>query len=104
MNILLTTPSGNGKLIQGGTIQDGVTLANSLGLTQYNVGTYTAASVVVNDSNGTAFNVSLNDGGSPQRFLIFDTSSSNVLTWISTNYPTATVVSFGKTPMILASA
>jgi hypothetical protein len=104
MNILLSTPSGNGRLIQGGTIQDGITLANSLGLTEYNVAVYNAASVVVNDNTGGGFNINLNDEGTTERFLIFDTTSSNVLSWITTNYPTATLVTFGKTPIILATA
>lgn len=104
MNILLSTPSGNGRLIQGGTIQDGITLANSLGLTEYNVFTWTSASVVVNDNSGSGFNVTLNDGGNTQRFLIFDTTSANVTSWITTNYPSATLVSFGKTTIILATA
>jgi hypothetical protein len=103
MNILLSTPSGNGRLIQGGTIQDGITLANSLGLTEYNVAVYNAASVVVNDNTGGG-NINLNDEGTTERFLIFDTTSSNVLSWITTNYPTATLVTFGKTSIILATA
>ncbi len=104
MNILLTTPSGNGKIIQGGSIQDGVSLANSLGLTEYNVLTYNAAIIVVNDVNGNGYNVNLNDQGTNQRFLIFDSSSSNVTSWITNNYPTATITTFGKTSIILASA
>lgn len=104
MNILLSTPSGGGRLIQGGTIQDGITLANSLGLTEYNVLVYNVASIVVNDNAGKGFNVNLNDGGTNERFLIFDTTSSNVLSWITTNYPTATLVTFGKTSIILATA
>jgi len=103
MNILLSTPS-SGRLIQGGTIQDGITLANSLGLTEYNVAAYNSASVVVNDNTGGGFNINLNDGGTTERFLVFDTTSSNVLSWITTNYPTATLVSLGKTSIILATA
>lgn len=103
MNILLSTPT-NGKLIQGGTIEDGITLANSLGLTEYNVAVYNVAAVVVNDNTGGGFNINLNDGGSTERFLVFDTASSNVLSWITTNYPTATLVSFGKTAITLATA
>lgn len=103
MNILLSTPT-NGKLIQGGTIQDGITLANSLGLIEYNVAVYNAASIVVNDNTGGGFNINLNDGGNIERFLIFDTNSSNILSWVTTNYPTATLVSFGKTTITLATA
>lgn len=103
MNILLSTPT-NGKLIQGGTIQDGITLANSLGLIEYNVAVYNSASVVVNDNTGSGFNINLNEGGNIERFLIFDTNSSNILSWVTTNYPTATLVSFGKTAITLATA
>lgn len=102
MNILVSSLSGNSKLIENGTIQDGINLANSLGLTPYNVSIYNAATVVVNDNTGSGFNVNINDGGSTVRLLVFDTTTSNVLSWIGTNYPSATVQTFGKTLILLA--
>lgn len=104
MNILIATPTGDNKLIQNSTIQDGLTVAGSLGLSEYNIGPFTSQTVIVNDVDGFGYNLQINDGGNPLRFLIFDSSSSNVVSWVSSNYPVATISNIGKTKTKIASA
>ena len=103
MNIILSYPDGN-KILQDSTIEDGVTLATSLSLTQYNVSPWTATPVYVNDANGEGFVATINESSTVSKLLVFDTSASNVLTWISTNFPTATVTGMGKNNFTLYSA
>jgi hypothetical protein len=99
MNILLTY-SGSGKILQSATFEDGVTLANSLSLSIYTLGQFTNQ-LVVNDTNGVGYTVSLVNSGAQTNYLIFDSSAANVLTWISNNHESATINSFGASPWTL---
>jgi len=103
MNILLTSPISDSpkKVIENGTIQDGINLAQSLGLAQYNLTKYNLE-IVKNDPTGSGFTVELNDSGSFRSLIVFDTTESNVLSWVSSNYPDATIQRFQKTQIVLA--
>ena len=96
MNILLTY-SGSGKILQSATFEDGVALANSLSLSIYNVGQLTS-DLVINDTNGVGYSVSLINSGAQTSYLIFDSSSTNVFSWISNNHPSSTINAFGVSP------
>ena len=97
MNILISTSSNVNKVIQNGTIEEGITAATSLGLTQYGVSPLSVSNVVVNNELGEGYTFTLTEDSSTTQFLVFDTSTSNVLSWVDTNYPSATIVSFSKT-------
>lgn len=103
MNILLSYPEGN-KILQDSTIEGGVSAATSLSLTQYNVSPWTATPIYVNDAAGQGYVVTINESSTVSKLLIFDTSASNVLSWISTNFPTATITGMGKNNFTLYSA
>ena len=96
MNILISSSNVN-KVIQNGTIEEGITAATSLGLTQYGVSPLSVSNVVVNDELGGGYSLTLNESSTNTQYLVFDTSASNVLSWVDTNYPSATIVSFSKT-------
>jgi len=96
MNILISSGNVN-KVIQNGTIEEGITAATSLGLTQYSVSPLSVSNVVVNNELGEGYTFTLTEDSSTTQFLVFDTSTSNVLSWVDTNYPSATIVSFSKT-------
>ena len=96
MNILISNNDVN-KVIQNGTIEEGITAATSLGLTQYGVSPLSVPNLVVNNELGEGYTFTLTEDSSTTQFLVFDTSTSNVLSWISTNYPSATIKSFQKT-------
>ena len=97
MNILISTSSNVNKVIQNGTIEEGITAATSLGLTQYNVSPLSVPNFFVNNELGEGYTFVLTEDSSTNRFLVFDTSASNVLSWVDTNYPSATITSFSKT-------
>ena len=97
MNILISTSSNVNKVIQNGTIEEGITAATSLGLTQYNVSPLSVSNLVVNNELGEGYTFTLTEDSSTTQFLVFDTSTSNVLSWVDTNYPSATFKSFSKT-------
>jgi hypothetical protein len=103
MNIILSYPEGN-KILLDSTIEAGVSAATSLSLTQYNVSPWTSTPVYVNDANGEGFVVTIDESSTVSKLLIFDTSASNVLTWISTNFPSATVTTMGLNNFTLYSA
>ena len=96
MNILITNKEGLGKLIQDGTIEEGITVASGLGYTQYSVSTFSNA-VVINNTSGFGCALTLNDNSTNTQYLVFDTSESNILTWVSETYPSATITNFSKT-------
>ena len=96
MNILISSSNVN-KVIQNGTIEEGITAATSLGLTQYSVSPLSVSNVVVNNELGEGYTFVLTEDSSTNRFLVFDTSASNVLSWVDTNYPSATITTFLKT-------
>lgn len=103
MNIIVSYPTGN-KILQDSTIEDGVAAATALSLAEYNVTPWTATPIYVNNASGEGFIVSINESSTISKLLIFDTSASNVLAWISTNFPTATVTTMGKNNFTLYSA
>ena len=96
MNILISSSDVN-KVIQNGTIEEGITVATSLGLTQYSVSPVSVSNVIVNNESGEGYTFTLTEDSSTTQFLVFDTSASNVLSWVDTNYPSATFKSFAKT-------
>jgi hypothetical protein len=96
MNILISSSDVN-KVIQNGTIEEGITAATSLGLTQYGVSPLSVSNVIVNNELGEGYRLTLNESSTNTQYLIFDTSANNVLSWVDTNYPSATIVSFSKT-------
>jgi hypothetical protein len=99
MNILLQY-SGTGKILQSSTFEDGANLGETLSESRYSV-TDLVTNLVVNDTNGVGYLVSLSDGSSSSNYLIIDLSSSNVFTWITNNHSSATVSSFQKTSYTL---
>jgi hypothetical protein len=103
MNIILSYPEGN-KILIDSTIEAGVSLAVSLSLPIYNVSTWTATEIYVNNIDGVGFTVNLTENSTVTRLMIFDTSESNVTTWISNNFPEATITSMGKNNFTLYSA
>jgi hypothetical protein len=103
MNIILSYPDGN-KILQDSTIEDGVAAATALSLTHYNVIPWTSTPIYVNDASGSGFVVSINESSTVSRILVFDTTAANVLSWVSTNFPTATVTTMGKNNFTLYSA
>ena len=96
MNILISNNDVN-KVIQNSTIEEGITVATSLGLTQYSVSPISVSNVIVNNESGEGYTFTLTEDSSTTQFLVFDTSTSNVLSWVDTNYPSATFKSFAKT-------
>jgi hypothetical protein len=96
MNILISSSDVN-KVIQNGTIEEGIAAATSLGLTQYGVSPLSVPNLVVNNELGEGYTFTLSEDSSTTQFLVFDASTSNVLSWVNTNYPSATIVSFSKT-------
>ena len=96
MNILISNNDVN-KVIQNSTIEEGITVATSLGLTQYSVSPISVSNVIVNNESGEGYTFTLTEDSSTTQFLVFDTSASNVLSWVDTNYPSATITSFSKT-------
>ena len=96
MNILISNNDVN-KVIQNSTIEEGITVATSLGLTQYSVSPISVSNVIVNNESGEGYTFTLTEDSSTTQFLVFDTSTSNVLSWVDTNYPSATFKSFSKT-------
>ena len=96
MNILISNNDVN-KVIQNSTIEEGITVATSLGLTQYSVSPVSVSNVIVNNESGEGYTFTLTEDSSTTQFLVFDTSTSNVLSWVDTNYPSATFKSFSKT-------
>ena len=96
MNILISNNDVN-KVIQNSTIEEGITVATSLGLTQYSVSPVSVSNVIVNNESGEGYTFTLTEDSSTTQFLVFDTSASNVLSWVDTNYPSATFKSFAKT-------
>jgi hypothetical protein len=99
MNLLLQY-SGTGVILQSSTFQDAVTLGESLSSIRYSIGEYTVP-LVVNDTNGVGYLVNLVNDGTSNNFLVFDSSSNNVMTWISNNYATSTLLAFSKTSYTL---
>jgi hypothetical protein len=99
MNILLQY-SGTGKILQSSTFEDGANLGESLSESRYSV-TDLTTNLVVNDTNGVGYLVSLSDDSSSSNYLIIDLSSSNVFTWITNNHPSATISLFQKTSYTL---
>jgi predicted transglutaminase-like cysteine proteinase len=96
MNILISNNDVN-KVIQNGTILEGITAATSLGLTKYGVSSISVSNVVVNNELGEGYALTLNQNSTDTRYLVFDTSTNNVLSWVDANYPSATIVNFSKT-------
>ena len=99
MNLLLTY-SGAGKVLQSSTFQDAINLAESLSEPRYFI-SEVPQTLVVNDTNGIGYTVSLVDDSTTGNYLVFDASSSNVLTWISNNHPSAVISSFQKSTYTL---
>ena len=54
MNILISSSDVN-KVIQNGTIEEGITAATSLGLTQYGVSPLSVPNLVVNNELGEGY-------------------------------------------------
>ena len=100
MNILISSSDVN-KVIQNGTIEEGITAATSLGLTQYGVSPLSVSNVVVNDELGGGYSLTLNESSTNTQYLVFDTSANNVLSWVDANYPSATITNFTKTKLSL---
>jgi hypothetical protein len=94
MNLLLSY-SGAGKVLQSSTFQDAINLAETLSEPRYFI-TEVQQTLVVNDTEGVGFLVVLSDDTTQTNYLIFDISSSNVLTWISNNHPSDVISSFQK--------
>jgi hypothetical protein len=95
MNLLLQY-SGSGEILQSSTFADATTLGESLSPFRYNVQVYNN-DIVVNDTNGIGYSVTLVSDSTSGNYLIFDLSPSNVLTWITNNHPESTIASFQKT-------
>jgi hypothetical protein len=99
MNLLLSY-SGEGKVLQSSTFQDAINLAESLSEPRYYI-SEVLQTLVVNDTEGVGFSVVLSDDTTRTSYLIFDISSSNVLTWISNNHPSDVISSFQKSTYTL---
>jgi hypothetical protein len=94
MNLLLSY-SGAGKVLQSSTFQDAINLAETLSEPRYFI-TEVLQTLVVNDTNGICYTVTLVDDSTTTNYMIFDSSSSNVLTWILNNHPSSVISSFQK--------
>ena len=99
MNLLLQY-SGSGEILQSSTFADATTLGESLSPTRYSIQIYNN-NIVVNDANGIGHLVTLTNDSTASNYLVFDSSPSNVLTWITNNHPESTLVSFQKTAYTL---
>lgn len=98
MNILITSgPANNnaGKMILNSDVVSAINIAATLGYATYVLNVYTDQ-LIINDSNGVGFNFILNESSINSRYFVFDTNESSVLSWISTNHPTATITNFSK--------
>jgi hypothetical protein len=96
MNVLISKNDGLGKLIQDGTVEQGMTIASELGYTQYSVSPF-SNTVIINNTSGSGFALTLNESSTNTQYLVFDTSESNILTWVSENHSSATITSCSKT-------
>ncbi len=82
-------------MLQSSTFQDAINLAETLSEPRYFIAEV-QQTLVVNDTEGVGFFVVLSDDTTQTNYLIFDISSSNVLTWISNNHPSDVISSFQK--------
>lgn len=98
MNILISSgPQNNnaGKLVQNTDMASAIGIASSLGYFSYGCVVYNDQ-LIVNDVNGVGYGFTLNESSINTRYFVFDTNESSVLSWISTNHPTATILNFSK--------
>lgn len=95
MNLLIySTVQQQGKLLLNSNFSSAASVAAGLGYPDYLISVYTKT-VIVNDASGTGFQVYLT-GTTQNNLAIFDVSESAAISYIETNYPSETIVNFGK--------
>lgn len=102
MNIIISSgpPNNVGKVILNSTYESGISIAETLNYSSYTLG-ITQDPIIVNNSSGKGFRVTLIDSGVTSSYLVFDTNETAVLSWISTNHPNAQISNFAKTILTL---
>jgi hypothetical protein len=95
MNLLIySTAQQQGKLLLNSNFSSAATVASGLGYSEYLISIYTKT-VIVNDANGTGFQAYLT-GTTQNNLTIFDVDEAAAISYIQTNYPSETIVNFGK--------
>lgn len=93
--LIFSNTSQSGKLLLNSNFAAAASTASTLGLSDYLI-TVFSKTVVVNDASGLAFQAYLT-GATTTNLMLFDTNESSAINYINTNYPSQTLVNFGKT-------
>ncbi len=98
MNLLIYSTSNQvGKLLLNSNFSSAVSTASGLGYPNYLI-SKNEKTVVINNPSGLAYQAFLTGTTNQQiNLMIFDTDETAALSYISTNYPDETIVTFGKT-------
>jgi hypothetical protein len=85
-----------GKLLLNTDFSSAVSAASGLGYPDYLITQFTKT-VVVNNQSGFGYQAFLTGSSNTQiNLMVFDSSEASALNYITTNYPSVSIVNFGK--------